>query len=79
MPWLKDSTKTAKVISRLDKWLLYMKNNAVMVGHHVFIGCFGFLVITVSWVFFRYKNELYIFFSSGSEVDWEIVSLDLCT
>lgn len=48
MPWLTGSTKTAKVISKVDKWILYLKKNAVMVGHHIFIGCFGFLVITVS-------------------------------
>ncbi|CAG9854401.1 unnamed protein product [Phyllotreta striolata] len=35
-----------KTLSTFSKWMSYLKNNFVIVGHHIFIGCFGFLVIT---------------------------------
>ncbi|CAH1110187.1 unnamed protein product [Psylliodes chrysocephalus] len=35
-----------KTLSRFSRVITFLKKNFLMVGHHIFIGCFGFLVIT---------------------------------
>ncbi|KAG5873459.1 hypothetical protein JTB14_007225 [Gonioctena quinquepunctata] len=41
-----DAKKINRFLCGLFKLIDYLKKNAVIVGHHIFIGCFGFLVIT---------------------------------
>ncbi|XP_023014790.1 TLC domain-containing protein 3A isoform X2 [Leptinotarsa decemlineata] len=41
-----DAKRINRFLCGLFKILDYLKNNSVIVGHHIFIGCFGFLVIT---------------------------------
>ncbi|XP_050499460.1 TLC domain-containing protein 3A [Diabrotica virgifera virgifera] len=41
-----DVKEKKKMFLNVSKWIRYLKNNFVIVGHHIFIGCFGFLVIT---------------------------------
>lgn len=45
---VRENAKNVKIISKMDSWFSYAKSNAVMIGHHIFVGCFAFSVITVS-------------------------------
>lgn len=56
---VKENAKTSEIISKMDSWFAYAKENAVMIGHHIFVGCFAFSVITVS---------IYIYFAKVTKM-----------
>lgn len=49
-----------KTLSRFSRVITFLKKNFLMVGHHIFIGCFGFLVITVSSTINLKKKYYYL-------------------